>query len=384
MSDDLLEDGALPLLLGAFSASMLGIGGFLLGSIISLLAVVIYTTMAGEPSPLVQIALSLTFIQGGFVGITLLYASVRRALREDTAESPAPASVDDSEDATWDSGSDQSDWEADSYDWNSPGETADPDSEREREHGPTAHDSERERGPTAPHSASGDASRTEASRGTPAPGENRGGIVSRLTDQLPISSRREQAGENGGGFHIPVSIPNRRDLVIVGVGYVVAWIGALTMGVITNAISQETGSEQGQNAATQAGFENPEVFFLLLPAMLLIVGPSEELLYRGVVQGRLREVIHPYAAIVIAAIIFGSIHWFALSGGDPLGNLLVLPVLMTTGAVLGATYEFSDNIVVPSLIHGLYNATIVLVLMAALYSGAAPEETAALVWLSPV
>ncbi len=35
--------------------------------------------------------------------------------------------------------------------------------------------------------------------------------------------------------------------------------------------------------------ENPDVLLLLIPASFLLIGPGEELLFRGVVQGRLRD-----------------------------------------------------------------------------------------------
>ncbi|MFC7197304.1 CPBP family intramembrane glutamic endopeptidase [Halosimplex aquaticum] len=56
------------------------------------------------------------------------------------------------------------------------------------------------------------------------------------------------------------------------------------------------------------------MFLLLIPLSFLVVGPGEELLYRGLVQGTLRETLHPARAIVLASALFASIHLFSLTG----------------------------------------------------------------------
>jgi len=72
-----------------------------------------------------------------------------------------------------------------------------------------------------------------------------------------------------------------------------------------------------------------------------------------VVQGTLRETLHPTRAIVLASALFASIHLFSLSGE---GKLVYVGIAFVLALVLGATYEYTDNLVVPALIHGAYNA----------------------------
>jgi membrane protease YdiL (CAAX protease family) len=155
-------------------------------------------------------------------------------------------------------------------------------------------------------------------------------------------------------FRIPASVPDLRDLTTVGVGYALALFGALAGSVLVSQLSVETGTNQ----AAEIGMESPETLLLLIPASILIIGPGEELLFRGVVQGRLREVFRPVLGVFVPSVVFAGLHWFALSGGSPSGNLVVLGVLVVPAMVFGAAYEYTSNIVVPSLIHGLYNATL--------------------------
>ena len=167
---------------------------------------------------------------------------------------------------------------------------------------------------------------------------------------------RERLGRDGApsGFRVGASVPGVRELAVVGGGYVLALAGAGIGAVLVS----RTGAETGTNQAAQMGMENPETLLLLIPASFLIIGPGEELLFRGVVQGRLREVFRPGVAIVLASVVFAGLHWFAISGGTLTGNLLGLAVLVVPALILGTSYEYTDNVVVPSLIHGAYNATL--------------------------
>jgi len=161
-------------------------------------------------------------------------------------------------------------------------------------------------------------------------------------------------------FGIGASVPDLRDVVTIVVGYCVALSGAMGGSILIQAVQNATGTElnTGSNAAAEVGMENPEILLLLIPASILLIGPGEELLFRGVVQGRIREVFSPVPGVLIPSVIFAGLHWFALSGGSPQGNLVALGILVVPALVFGVAYEYSDNIVVPSLIHGFYNATL--------------------------
>lgn len=157
-----------------------------------------------------------------------------------------------------------------------------------------------------------------------------------------------------GPFDIDAGIPDIRQAAIIVGGYVLALGGAFGGSVIITILQVDTGTNQ----AAEMGMENPEVLLLLIPASILIIGPGEELLFRGVVQGRLREVFGPIVGVLIPSAVFAGLHWFALTGGSATGNLVALGILIGPALVFGASYELTDNIVVPALIHGIYNATL--------------------------
>jgi membrane protease YdiL (CAAX protease family) len=91
----------------------------------------------------------------------------------------------------------------------------------------------------------------------------------------------------------------------------------------------------------------------MIPVALFFVGPAEELLFRGVVQGLLRRSFGVVPGLLGASALFGVGHYLAISSGSAWTYLLVAGAL---GLVLGAVYEYTENIVVPAITHGLWNA----------------------------
>lgn len=100
------------------------------------------------------------------------------------------------------------------------------------------------------------------------------------------------------------------------------------------------------------------LLLVLIPVFLLIVGPAEELLFRGVIQKYLREVFSPRGAIVGAGLLFGSIHVFALVGSTNLGTVVSLVIITVVGLALGWLYERTGSLPAAMLAHGAYNALI--------------------------
>lgn len=188
----------------------------------------------------------------------------------------------------------------------------------------------------------------------------------------PVIRRALGFSDDGAPFDIGASVPDLRDLVVVVAGYVLGLSGAIAGSLLVSLTQVDTGTNQ----AAQVGLENPEVILILIPASFLVIGPGEELLFRGVVQGRLREVFGPVPGILIPSIVFAALHWFALSGGSATGNLLVIAVLVVPALVFGVSYEYTGNVVVPMLIHGAYNATLFTLLYAAVALGDQLPESA--------
>jgi membrane protease YdiL (CAAX protease family) len=146
--------------------------------------------------------------------------------------------------------------------------------------------------------------------------------------------------------------PTVRDLGYVATGVVVILVGSVAASQALVAL----GVEVAQNRVITAGESDPTFYLYMIPVSLLLVGPFEELVFRGAVQGILRREFRATTAVVTASAIFGAIHFMALgSSGSKLSYLLVAAIL---GVVLGASYELTDNVVVPAVVHGTYNAVL--------------------------
>lgn len=75
-------------------------------------------------------------------------------------------------------------------------------------------------------------------------------------------------------------------------------------------------------------------------------GIGEEGLFRGILQSELTAVISPLPAIAAAGALFGLLHWVTPAYGIIAGLL---------GVYLGVLHHASDNVVVPVVVHGLYD-----------------------------
>jgi membrane protease YdiL (CAAX protease family) len=173
---------------------------------------------------------------------------------------------------------------------------------------------------------------------------------------------------------VPARVPSVREVGVIVAGYVGAFVLVL---VGATLITSLTGSTGASNQAGVTALENPEIIPILIPVMILLVGPGEELLFRGVIQGTLRERFEAPAAIVLASLMFAPPHILALVG-SPQAMLTTVTILLVPSLVFGTVYEYTENIVVPSLVHGIYNATLLALLWAAVALGEAPTTPALL------
>lgn len=151
--------------------------------------------------------------------------------------------------------------------------------------------------------------------------------------------------------------PTLRDVgwaIVATVGLIAALQGLL-------AVIETLEIPLAQHGVAETIAANPTVALVLIPLSILVVGPTEEFLYRGVIQTRLRETFDVATTVVIASLIFALIHvpaYYLLADSFLATLATVLLVLFPLGALLGAVYEYTGNLFVPAVAHGLYNATV--------------------------
>lgn len=159
---------------------------------------------------------------------------------------------------------------------------------------------------------------------------------------------------------VRVRVPSLRDL-----GWTVLGVLGLLGGLAAiSRVYTYFGVSTAQNQIQEVGANNPEVMLYMIPLAFLIIGPGEELLFRGAIQGLFRESYSAVPAILLSSALFAVAHVTALLGASIAAKAATIVALFTLSLILGAVYERTQNLVVPSLVHGFYDAVVFLAIYA--------------------
>lgn len=157
-----------------------------------------------------------------------------------------------------------------------------------------------------------------------------------------------------------IQMPTFRDIAWMIGGVVGLFTSLITMSLIVTALGF---SQPAEHQIAALGEQNPELLLVLIPLSFLVIGPGEELLFRGVIQTWLIDEYKTIPGIMVTSVIFALGHLAAYSGGNIVTSLAILFVL---SILLGGIYELTDNLVVPAVVHGTYNAILFLGLYASI------------------
>lgn len=154
---------------------------------------------------------------------------------------------------------------------------------------------------------------------------------------------------------VRAAIPSTGQLWLVAIGSVL--VLAVTLGGM--ATLEAVGLAVPDDAMVIVAQSHPWILLAFAALSLLLIGPAEELFFRGAVQGNLRTAFGPVAAIGLTSLLFGAVHITGfLSAGIALSPAVLgsLSLNVLSAVVFGALYERSGNLTVPVIVHGLTNA----------------------------
>jgi membrane protease YdiL (CAAX protease family) len=147
--------------------------------------------------------------------------------------------------------------------------------------------------------------------------------------------------------------PSLRQLMgSIGVG--LGLVG-LIVGIEAGAELVPGVSEPADHALTAAVETDPTVLLVLIGLSPVVLIPAEEVLFRGIIQTRLKGVASPRTAILLTAVIFFAIHLPAFVGS---GAILSGAFVFVSGILLGWTLEWADSLVAPICAHSIYNGVV--------------------------
>ncbi len=160
---------------------------------------------------------------------------------------------------------------------------------------------------------------------------------------------------------LDIQWPKIRDSGVIFLG-VSALVG---VNIVISVLLEERGLGSAQHEMVASGGTSPDVLLVLLPLSVFVVGPGEELLYRNIIQKSLYRSFSKPGAIFVASAIFSAVHYFSYASGNTSIEVLVaLLIVFSLSVVLGGVYGWTENIVVPAMIHGGFNAVVFLAVYA--------------------
>ena len=152
----------------------------------------------------------------------------------------------------------------------------------------------------------------------------------------------------------------RRPSIVESVIAVIGPVLVLVTALVVSSLVLLVGPEPAQNQGAQTTLENPSIIPVMIAAMFLVVGPCEELLFRGVIQSRAREALSVVPGILLAASVFAPAHFVSLTGGVT-AVITSISILFVPSLIFGAVYEYTENLVVVAVMHGLYNSILLTI-----------------------
>jgi len=162
-------------------------------------------------------------------------------------------------------------------------------------------------------------------------------------------------GTGRGLSYLDVGPLDRRALGLVVAGTV----GLFVFRLVAILAAQALGLPLAGNSVTRLAEQGLlETLLALIPLSILVVGPAEELLFRGVVQRYLSEELSVFSAVALASVLFALVHvpTTFVATPDPLAVGVTLTILFGLSMLLGYLYVWTENLLVPILVHGFYDA----------------------------
>lgn len=140
---------------------------------------------------------------------------------------------------------------------------------------------------------------------------------------------------------------------------VISLVSLLVINLLLSMFFEVLDLEIAENAILGVTDVNPVYLLYLIPVMLFLVGPMEEFIFRGIIQGVFRDAYGVNKSLIMTSVLFGLIH-IPAAGGLSYQALLYVLTTFSLGLILGYIYEQQKSLIIPSLAHGMYNSILLI------------------------
>ena len=154
-----------------------------------------------------------------------------------------------------------------------------------------------------------------------------------------------------GLAYLDLSLPSSSWGLVVG-----ATVGLSLFRLAALVVSAAAGIEAAPSSVVDFDVPLSVLLPVLIVASVLVIGPAEEPLFRGVIQKYLRERFTAHAAILGAGALFAAVHVLALVTTSTVGVAFSLLLVFLIGVALGWLYERTGSLAAAMLVHGIYDA----------------------------
>ncbi|MEX0658527.1 MAG: type II CAAX endopeptidase family protein [Egibacteraceae bacterium] len=150
---------------------------------------------------------------------------------------------------------------------------------------------------------------------------------------------------------------------VLGVVVITAGVG-LAIALVLDLLGRDIPAVQ-QHLRDAA--RDPQTAPILVFSALVVAPIAEELFFRGFVFPALVKRVGLWAGIVLSALIFGFVHLNQTE--DLLGGALLLARLVPLGMLFAWLYHWRGTLVIPIIVHAVFNAASVALLLTGLGQG---------------
>ncbi|SEW27321.1 CPBP family intramembrane glutamic endopeptidase [Natrinema salifodinae] len=156
-----------------------------------------------------------------------------------------------------------------------------------------------------------------------------------------------------GWSYVDLRFPTRREW-----GYVLAGIvGSIAFYVLISLLVQALSLPTAENQVSMYIGDDQTMVLVMIAIVFLFNAPTEEFLYRNIVQKRLYDAFSRLQAVAIASVIFGLIHLpvYATLSESLLATTVPVAVVVGGAAIFGFLYAKTENLLVPIAAHAVFN-----------------------------